>query len=116
MSATEDTKEAATPKICSVEGCEKKAYVKGLCRSDYEKAREAAPDRERCNMEGCDRPVYVKHQCRSHYTAAYRKTHRTGLSAEERDQLIEVIDRLAKQQPKSQIVSQARKILRVGEA
>jgi hypothetical protein len=112
---TQETK-PAKPTVCTKDGCEKKPYSKGLCRSHYEEARVSAPDRERCNVEGCDGPVYVKHQCRSHYTAAYRKTHRTGLSAEERDQLIEVIDRLAKQQPKSQLVAQARKILRVEQA
>lgn len=106
----------AKPTACTHEGCDKKPYSKNLCRSHYEEARVSAPDRERCEIEGCARPVYVKHQCRSHYTAAYRKTHRTGLSAEEREQLIDVIDRMAKQQPKSQLVAQARKILRVEES
>ena len=61
-------------RLCSVEGCERKHYAKGFCRTHYARMSRGAPlDRpiqrhggpvKFCSVEGCDRGNRAKGFCR----------------------------------------------------
>lgn len=62
------------PKICSVDGCEKKVLAKGLCQEHYYRMKrygtfEPFPKRKRgiCSIEGCGRPHYGRGWCAMHW-------------------------------------------------
>lgn len=66
-------------KVCSFEGCERKAVAKGLCfshRRQQKEGKELTPIRQRkrpstarhgCLFEGCSRPHKAKGLCEVHY-------------------------------------------------
>lgn len=112
---TAETAAPAKPTTCSTEGCDKAIYSKGLCRKHYEAAKENDLSRGHCSVDGCDRGIYVKGMCRKHYTSNRNKglSKSTRLSEDERALLAEAVERLAKREPKSDLVAKAREILGV---
>jgi hypothetical protein len=63
-----------TQKICSIEGCEKKASCKGWCSGHYHRwQRYGDPTIKKygifipCAVEGCDRRMVAKSYCYKHY-------------------------------------------------
>ena len=50
-------------KICSVEGCEKTVYRKGMCWEHYFRSDSEV----KCTVEWCSRSVYAKGLCSTHY-------------------------------------------------
>jgi hypothetical protein len=74
------------PRICSVEGCDKTVYAKGLCqrhwKKDYQRRQAIgllpAGRRRVCSEGGCDGLAVAKKLCRKHY----RRLSRTGTTAD----------------------------------
>ena len=77
-------------KVCSVRGCGKKHYAKGLCVNHYQSARNRAqkekatsqrivkPNRPRvepkmCSIKGCGKKVVARGLCMNHYQQMRRK-------------------------------------------
>lgn len=62
-----------TMKICSAEGCEKKAVVRGYCKAHYSKLVRAGeldvrpPCPQLCEIPDCGRVYYAKGLCQQHY-------------------------------------------------
>ena len=62
-------------KQCTVDGCDRVQYAKGLCDPHYKQKRRRspldAPIRERvrrtCTVDGCDRPHSARGLCHPHY-------------------------------------------------
>lgn len=65
---------------CSVEGCERKHYGKGLCTMHYDRVRSGrgigpayqlqehnSRTSDTCSIEGCTKPFYGRGYCRTHY-------------------------------------------------
>lgn len=62
----------ATPRICSVDDCDKPAKARGLCDMHYARwSRHGHLDRVRkrniCSIEGCGAPAYGRGWCSAHY-------------------------------------------------
>lgn len=103
---------AEKPTHCTHEGCDKPVYVKGMCRTHYEIFRTTDPSRPDCSHEGCDQKVYTKGLCRKHYVARRSTAAHAGLSADDRDVLVEVVEALAKMRKGGgPLIAQAREIL-----
>lgn len=52
-------------RICTVDGCDKKLFCKGLCRTHYNKSVKPKP----CGVEGCDKPAKNNMKyCWMHYS------------------------------------------------
>lgn len=57
----------ADSRICTVDGCDKKLFCKGLCRTHYNKSIPA----KRCQVEGCETPAGNNMKlCWKHYSRA----------------------------------------------
>lgn len=65
-------------KKCSVEGCDRQARAKGMCRKHYMSFyRTGDPiskkpkysDEDICSVNGCNKKTVVKGMCRSHYNS-----------------------------------------------
>ena len=110
---TEEPAKAEKPTHCTHEdGCDKPIYVKGLCRTHYEIFRTSDPSRPDCSHEGCDQKVYTKGLCRKHYVARRSTAAHAGLSADDREVLVEVVEALAKMRKGGgPLITQAREIL-----
>lgn len=54
-------------KNCSVEGCEKRTYARGMCSLHYRKNLLTKKSRQKCTVGGCERPIYAKGLCQNHY-------------------------------------------------
>lgn len=61
-------------RICSIEGCEKKAHKSPLCSMHAERKRRhgdphkgAAPVRGTCSIDGCGKPHYGNGYCSKHH-------------------------------------------------
>jgi hypothetical protein len=117
LAKVEEKKEAPAkvekPTHCThEEGCDKPVYVKGLCRTHYEIFRTSDPSRPDCAHEGCDQKVYTKGLCRKHYVARRSTAAHAGLSADDREVLVEVVEALAKMRKGGgPLITQAREIL-----
>lgn len=67
----------AAPRICSIEGCDKPAYKRGMCNAHYIRWRRhgdalaggkpRAPRGASCSIEGCDAPVKAIGYCAKHH-------------------------------------------------
>jgi hypothetical protein len=61
---------------CTVEGCDRKHYAKGLCAKHWRAARgyndaiDPSQPAHRCTVEDCDRKHYAKGLCFKHWRAA----------------------------------------------
>ncbi|MDH3716874.1 MAG: hypothetical protein OES79_02020 [Planctomycetota bacterium] len=59
------------PKQCSVKGCKRANYCKGLCGLHYSRLRSTGTTEPRpkkiCSVEGCTRPHHSKGLCGIHY-------------------------------------------------
>ena len=70
--------------FCSVEGCEKKHYARGLCQMHYRRMeRNGTTDRIRepglkvCSIESCDRVAEARGLCHGHYQRVLRGSAKT---------------------------------------
>ena len=65
-------------RLCEVEGCERKHYVKGMCNAHYQKNRKSKIVKN-CKAEGCVKKAsYVKSSlCEGHHSMflRYGRTH-----------------------------------------
>jgi hypothetical protein len=65
----------AGTKICTIEGCEKRAFARGWCAGHYHRWRQHGSTeggrhaRESCNVDGCGEPHKAKGFCSEHYYA-----------------------------------------------
>lgn len=66
-------------RTCSVPGCDKKHYSRGLCRAHYARqARHGTPGAadiapygaQSCSVSGCDKPHMARGYCTTHYVRA----------------------------------------------
>ncbi len=69
------------PKVCTIEGCDKKVMAKGWCSTHYQRWRfHGDPNHEpqkqekplTCTVEGCENEYLQGGYCRSHYMRWYR--------------------------------------------
>lgn len=71
--ARKTQKGCAIPKVCSVDGCGKDHYAKGLCQQHYARKRYAASGmsakrpRRICSVDGCQAQHSAKGYCKQHY-------------------------------------------------
>ena len=71
---------------CTVEGCERLAYTRGLCQMHYRRVLGtggAGPpgslkQRRKCSVIGCDRQVDARDLCHGHYRRLLVTARRTG--------------------------------------
>jgi len=63
-------------KECSVEGCDKKVWARGMCPKHYRRARVTGeiakkeyPDT--CSVDGCENPHFASGLCQIHYHRNY---------------------------------------------
>src|SRR6266508_3112417 len=52
---------------CSIEGCERPSYRRGLCAACHSRWRRTSPDRPRCIVDGCEDPAIARGWCNKHY-------------------------------------------------
>lgn len=69
------------PKVCTIEGCDKKVMAKGWCSTHYQRWRfHGDPNHEpqkqekplTCTVEGCESEYLQNGYCRAHYMRWYR--------------------------------------------
>lgn len=65
--------------ICSIEGCEKAKYSRGMCRKHY---RATLAEGKQCTVEGCNKPMLARGWCSAHHTRWSRHGDPLGGSAE----------------------------------
>lgn len=62
-----------TERICSVDGCGKRHFGKGWCRTHYDRVARLgttelpARVKEVCSVDGCERPTRARSWCNTHY-------------------------------------------------
>lgn len=54
-------------RLCSIEGCEKRHYAKGLCRQHYRKVHPEKKSTKPCIVEGCKLHQQARGYCSKHY-------------------------------------------------
>lgn len=58
--------------ICSIEGCDKPLYARGLCQMHYARDRKSKPIKI-CSIDGCNGALYARGWCEMHYARWQRK-------------------------------------------
>ena len=56
-------------RVCSIEGCERKHYAKGLCSKHYQEKTKKKERKKRgiCSIDGCGNKHSAKGLCKKHY-------------------------------------------------
>jgi hypothetical protein len=76
-SCPDDWKERAMSQ-CSLDGCDRPAWAKGMCAAHYMRSRIGSPPmdapirhrasrRKTCKVTGCDKPHHARGYCLHHY-------------------------------------------------
>lgn len=63
--------------VCTVDGCERSEYARGLCDGHWQQQRAgreftSLPARPPCIIEGCERSRYARDWCQDHYSNWHR--------------------------------------------
>ena len=77
-------------KICTVDGCEKTIYCKGVCRTHYYRLYKTGKTETKkqmvhskiCKIDGCNNPYYGKGYCSKHYNRIRRNGNALELKRE----------------------------------
>jgi len=73
-------------KHCSVQGCDKPAFCKGLCTKHYQQIRLRGNVIEKdyvfipglCKILGCNKSVFAKGFCQTHYLKEHKKNEKNS--------------------------------------